>query len=101
MHDPIYSETLPKSMKWTLIAILSKSFKFDRHLSKAICVSAYQRLTNRFCHGKSFLERWGGGGGGGSGCYSRKQLSIFQVEGFPENPVPGGGTSVSDPQGVQ
>ena len=60
-----YGPALPKSMKWTLIAILSKNFKFDRHLSKAICLSAYRRLTNRFCHGKPFLERWGGGGGGG------------------------------------
>ena len=29
----------------------------------------------------------GGGGGEGWGCYSRKQLSIFQVEALPENPV--------------
>ena len=63
LHDPIYNETLPKSMKWTLITILSRNFKFDRHLSKAICMSANRRLTNRVCYGKRFLNVGGGGGG--------------------------------------
>ena len=48
-------------MKWTLITILSRNFKFVLNV--------------------------GGGGGEGWGCYSRKQLSIFQVEVLPENPV--------------
>ena len=71
-------------MEWTLITILSRNFKFDGHWSKAICVSAYRRLTHRFCYGKRFLNVGGGGGGGG---YSRKQLPIFQVKALPENPV--------------
>ena len=52
-------------------------------------MSAYRRLTNRFCYGKRYLKVGGGGGGGGGewGCYSRKQLSIFQVEALPENSV--------------
>ena len=52
-------------MKWTLITILSKNLKFDRHLNKAICVSAYRRMTNLFCRGKRFLNIKGGEGGGG------------------------------------
>ena len=30
-------------------------------------MSAYRRLTNRFCYGKRFLNVGGGGGGGGGG----------------------------------
>ena len=57
-------------------------------------MSAYRRLTNRFCSGKRFLNLGGGGGGGGGwgwGCYSKKQLSIFHVKALPENPVSMGG----------
>ena len=31
------------------------------HLSKAICLSAYRRLTNRFCYGKCFFDVGGWG----------------------------------------
>ena len=83
LHNPINNETLPKPIEWTLMTILSRNFKFDRHLSKVICMSAYPRLTNRFCYGQCFLNV----AGGGWGCYSRKQLSIFQVGTLPDNPV--------------
>ena len=47
-------------------------------------MSAYRRLTNPFFYDKCFLNV---GGGGGGGCYSRKQLSIFQAGTLPDNPV--------------
>ena len=76
-------------MKWTLITILSRNFKFDRHLSKEICVSAYRRLTNRFCYGKRFLNVGGGGGGGGGGMgvLFKKATIHFPSGGIAREPV--------------
>ena len=53
LKQTICNETLSKPMEWS---ILSRNLKFDRHLNKAICVSACRRLTNRFCYGKRFLN---------------------------------------------
>ena len=54
-------------------------------MNKAIHVSAYRRLTNRFCYGKRFLNV--GEGGGGGDVMQESNLSIFQVGTLPENLV--------------
>ena len=64
LHDSIYNETLSKSMEWTLITILSRNFKFDRHFT-------FEQGNLRVCLPKA----------------NTSKLSTFQVEALPENPV--------------